>query len=268
MLEQFEFLLDELLHPSRFPAGVLAEAARYAVLGGGKRLRPQLLMHVATLSGSPLQPALVPACAIEMIHAFSLVHDDLPCMDDDDVRRGRPSLHRVVTEAQALLTGDFLLAYPFEIISTAPHLSAEQKLEIIQTVSHRVGAWGMIGGQELDIRWSQEPPSENNLRDLHRRKTGSLIQASVECGLIINPLTEAPLIKKLGVLLGDLYQLLDDLQDTQDIIEGRPNALSLWGAEKAQAMAERLYEEICDISHPWHNSSFNQLISLWDPLKG
>ncbi len=265
MLETFEFLLDELLHDTRFPAGILTDAARYATLGGGKRLRPQLLMAVSTLNSQPLEPSLVPACAIEMIHAYSLAHDDLPCMDDDDFRRGKPSLHKVYTEGQALLTGNFLLTYAFELLSTAPHLTTDQRLQLIQTLSHRCGAWGMIGGQELDLRWNSERITEDNLKDLHRRKTGALIQAAVECGIIIGEIPQPLQLKKLGVLLGDLYQLLDDLQDPQDLIEGRPTALALWGTEKTRKIAESLYEQALFLTRSWEGSDLERLLSYWNP---
>lgn len=265
MLETFEFLLDELLHDNRFPLGVLCQAGRYATLGGGKRLRPQLLMAVSTLNDKPLEPSLVPACAIEMIHAYSLAHDDLPCMDDDDVRRGKPSLHKVYTEGQALLTGNFLLTYAFELLTTAPHLTPDQRLQLIQTLSHRAGAWGMIGGQELDLRWNSKLITEESLKDLHRRKTGSLIQAAVECGIIISEIPDCLQLKKLGVLLGDLYQLLDDLQDPQDLLEGRPTALALWGTEKTRKMAETLYEQALFLTRPWEGSDLEKLLTYWNP---
>ncbi len=266
MIESFEFLLDELLHPSKLPAGILADAARYAALGGGKRLRPQLLMAVSTLSGRPLAPSLVPACAIEMIHTYSLIHDDLPCMDDDDTRRGRPSLHKTFTEGQALLTGNFLLTYAFELLSTAPHLTVDQRLQLIQTLSRRSGAWGMIGGQELDIRWDPKAATEAALQDLHSRKTGALIQAAIECGIIIGEPEDAPQLKKLGTLLGQLFQLLDDLQDPQDLLEGRPTALALWGAENTQRIAEDLYQQITTISRPWQDTYLDKLLTFWKPL--
>lgn len=265
MLETFEFLLDELLHDTRFPPGILCDAARYATLGGGKRLRPQLLMAVSTLHGKSVELALVPACAIEMIHAYSLAHDDLPCMDDDDVRRGKPSLHKVYTEGQALLTGNFLLTYAFEIVSTAPHLTTDQRLQLIQILSHRSGAWGMIGGQEFDLRWNAELMREESLKDLHRRKTGALIQAAVECGIVIGEIPEPLQLKKLGVLLGDLYQLLDDLQDPQDLLEGRPTALALWGTDKTRKIAESLYEQALFLTRPWEGSDLEKLLSYWNP---
>ncbi len=265
MIETFEFLLDELLHPSRFPAGPLIDAARYAVLGGGKRLRPQLLMAVSTLHDKPLEPSVAPACVIEMIHVYSLIHDDLPCMDDDDFRRGKPSLHKVYTEAQALLTGNFLLTYAFETLCTSPHLTPTQRLQLMQTISHRVGAWGMIGGQELDLRFQTESMTEESLKNLHRRKTGALIQACVECGIIISESPDATQLKKLGVLLGDLYQLLDDLQDPQDLIEGRPTALALWGSEKTRKIAENLYDQARFLCSPWQESELFELLSYWNP---
>ena len=265
MLETFEALIDELLHETRFPPGILCQAARLATLSGGKRLRPQLLMAVSTLNGKPLEPALMPACAIEMIHNYSLIHDDLPCMDDDDIRRGKPSLHKVYTEGQALLTGNFLLTYAFELLSAAPQLRADQRLQLIQTLSHRVGAWGMIGGQELDLRSSSELITEVGLKDLHRRKTGALIQAAVECGIIIAQIDEPLQLKKLGVVLGDLYQLLDDLQDPQDLLEGRPTALALWGAQKTRKLAESLYEQALFLTRPWEGSELEKLLDNWNP---
>lgn len=267
MLDRFESLLDELLHPSKFPEGVLAGAARYATIGSGKRIRPRLLMATSVLSGQPLDPSLIPACALEMIHTYSLIHDDLPCMDNDDIRRGKPSLHKVFTEGQALLTGNFLLTYAFELLANAPYLTDSQRLQLIQIVSKRCGAWGMIGGQELDIRWDPKMATEASLKDLHRRKTGALIQASVECGIVIGEPKSAARLNHLAALLGELFQLLDDLQDRHDLAYGRPTALAIWSIEKAEQEARALYSQIQSLILPWKHSELEQVISDWQPHK-
>ncbi|MBS0629039.1 MAG: polyprenyl synthetase family protein [Verrucomicrobia bacterium] len=129
---------------------LLFEAAHYS-LEGGKRLRPLLTLAIVQTFDQPIEHALRPACTLEMIHTYSLIHDDLPCMDDDDFRRGKPSLHKAYHESHAVLTGDFLLTYAFEVLATAPNLTDTQKTRLIATLAHRAGSQGMIGGQILDI---------------------------------------------------------------------------------------------------------------------
>ena len=185
----------------------LGEAARYAVLGGGKRIRPRLVIAAAELYGAPVEHSLLPACALELIHSYSLIHDDLPCMDDDDFRRGKPSLHKVYGEAHALLVGDFLLTLAFELLTGSPHLTPLQRLELIKTLTLRAGGDGMIGGQVLDLA------QHSNTEEIHRKKTAALFIAACEFGGIIGDHSDLEFLREFGENLGLAFQLLDDLAD-------------------------------------------------------
>ena len=234
-----ETLLD-LLSPEKFPEGMLGAAARYATLGGGKRLRPRLVMATAEIYNIPPEVSIIPACVIELIHTYSLIHDDLPCMDNDDFRRGKPSLHKAYPEAHALLTGDFLLTYAFEILSKAPHLSDGQKIALITTLSERAGAHGMIGGQECDIASVGQKISWETLLFIHKRKTADLITAAIEFGGILGNSPQMDLLTTIGQEAGLAFQILDDLSDTDDLIQERPSAVTLLGKENAKTYAETL----------------------------
>lgn len=241
MIEKIEARLRELI-PSRDET--IFEAARYALLSPGKRLRPLLTLATAeTFNGSPLL-ALDPACAIEMIHTYSLIHDDLPCMDDDDLRRGRPTLHKVYNEAIALLAGDYLLTYAFEVLSNAKGLSPLQKLQMIQTLSSQAGAPGLIGGQVIDIESQGKEIDEETLLQMHYGKTSSLFIASLELGRLTANATHSLL--SLGLDLGLAYQLQDDLLDAtsttallgktagSDLAKQKATALTLYGLPATQ----------------------------------
>jgi geranylgeranyl diphosphate synthase type II len=221
--------LAELLDSNLFPPGKLAEAARYAVLSGGKRLRPQIVLATAELFGASKEKALVPACAIELVHSYSLIHDDLPCMDDDDFRRGVPSLHKAYSEGQALLTGDFLLNYAFELLAKAPDLTAQQRIDLIGTLSYRGGAHGMIGGQEMDI--DGQIFDVTTLLDVNRRKTAALFTAAFEFGGIIAEVDDLSRLQSIGEQYGLLFQLLDDLADGDGMV-------LLIGQERTEALCK------------------------------
>jgi geranylgeranyl pyrophosphate synthase len=209
MIEKIEARLRELIPPRD---ETIFEAARYSLLSPGKRLRPLLtLATAATFNIDPLL-ALDPACALEMIHAYSLIHDDLPCMDDDDLRRGKPTLHKVYGEALALLAGDYLLTFAFQVLSSAPNLTSDQKLHLIKTLSTRAGAPGMIGGQVIDIESQGQEIDESTLLEMHSGKTAALIITALEFGAIIAQ-TPNPLLESIGFDLGLAYQLQDDLLD-------------------------------------------------------
>ncbi|MBM3184118.1 MAG: polyprenyl synthetase family protein [Chlamydiae bacterium] len=168
----FKEIIDERLKeliPS--PKTSLYESTRYALLSPGKRFRPSLVMAVAASLGADPKIALDPACAIEMVHTYSLIHDDLPCMDNDDLRRGRPTLHKAFDEGLALLTGDYLLTYSFEILSNTAVLSTSQKLQMVQILSHAAGSHGMIGGQAIDLDMTGKSIDEATLYEMHHGKT-------------------------------------------------------------------------------------------------
>ncbi len=246
--------LDTLLAEHDVPYNQLFKAARYAVLGGGKRLRPLLVLSAAEVCNGFISKALSAACAIEMIHAYSLIHDDLPCMDDDDFRRGRPSLHRAFPESLAVLTGDFLLTYAFEIISKDPLLSPEIKIKLINLLSHNAGGHGMIAGQVMDIEAEGKLLDQSALEELHRCKTGALITAAVVMGGIVADAEESTLeiLRSFGRDIGLAFQIEDDLLDltasvqkhgkatSSDVAHNKMTYVKLWGIDKTQAAVKTL----------------------------
>jgi geranylgeranyl pyrophosphate synthase len=243
--------LEELIPPSD---SSLISAARYSLLSSGKRIRPLLTLAAASAFGADPSLALDPACALEMIHTYSLIHDDLPSMDNDDLRRGKPTLHKVYPEGVALLAGDYLLTFAFEVLANAPGLSSEQRVSLIQTVSLRAGSKGMIGGQAIDIESEGKKISEELLISMHQGKTAALFSACLECGAIVaNAAPSAyPLLQSIAQDLGLAYQFLDDLLDATsttpilgknvgaDAAKKKPTAVSLFGIEKTKMLIHQL----------------------------
>lgn len=204
----------------------LHSAMCYAVLGGGKRLRPTLVYASGEALGIPWERLDGPACAVELIHAYSLVHDDLPAMDDDDLRRGRPTCHRAYDEATAILVGDALLPLAFLVLATDPALPVgyERRLAMIQCLARASGSEGMAGGQALDLAATGQPLDLPALEDLHRRKTGALIRASVQLACLAAPLVEPTLAARLdqyATCVGLAFQVRDDILD----VDGSTTAL-------------------------------------------
>ena len=236
------------------PAG-LGDAMRYAVLDGGKRLRPLLAMAACEAVGGNLQAALRAACAVELIHAYSLVHDDMPCMDNDVLRRGKPTVHVQFGEAQALLAGDALQALAFEVLTPqdntiAPPLQAQ----LCRTLAQAAGAQGMAGGQAIDLASVGLPLSSGQLHNMHRLKTGALLQASVvmgaHCGQALLPVLQA--MQNYGAAVGLAFQVVDDVLDVtsdsaklgktagKDAAQFKPTFVSLMGLDAATAYAQQL----------------------------
>ena len=206
--------LENCLLAGDIPETLLA-AMRYAVFNGGKRIRPSLVYLAAGVLGSPVQQADMTACAIEMIHCYSLIHDDLPCMDDDDLRRGKPTVHIQFDEATAILAGDALLAYAFELIAADQSLPVATRLEIVGIFARAAGPRGMVGGQALDLAAEEQQISRAALEHMHRRKTGDLICACLQAAARINgadQATEAALVS-YGYALGLAFQVRDDILD-------------------------------------------------------
>ncbi len=231
MIEKIEQRLRTLL-PSRDET--IFEAARYSLLSQGKRLRPLLTMATAGVFGADPLSVLDPACAIEMIHTYSLIHDDLPFMDNDDLRRGKPTLHKIYGEAMALLAGDYLLTFAFEVIAKAGILGREQRLQMIQTLAMRSGAPGMITGQAIDIESEGKEIDEDTLVQMHTGKTASLITACLECGSLAAGYPPSQILQSIGLDLGLAYQFQDDLLDAavlvgSDASKQKPTAVSLYG---------------------------------------
>lgn len=259
-LARVERALDEWM-PAQAPAG-LGEVMRYAVQGGGKRLRPLLALAACeAVEGAP-QAALRAACAVELIHAYSLVHDDMPCMDNDVLRRGKPTVHVRFGQAQALLAGDALQALAFEILTPEPSaatsadLPAAMQAALCRLLARAAGADGMAGGQAIDLASVGLPLTEPELRAMHRRKTGALLLASVRMGAACaaRPLPAAALqaLDAYGQALGLAFQVVDDVLDVtadsallgktagKDAAAGKPTYVSLLGLEAARQLAADL----------------------------
>lgn len=259
-LARVEQALDEWT-PAQAPAG-LGEVMRYAVQGGGKRLRPLLALAACeAVEGAP-QAALRAACAVELIHAYSLVHDDMPCMDNDVLRRGKPTVHVRFGQAQALLAGDALQALAFEILTPEPSaatsadMPAAMQAALCRLLARAAGADGMAGGQAIDLASVGLPLTEPELRAMHRRKTGALLLASVRMGAACaaHPLPAAALqaLDAYGQALGLAFQVVDDVLDVtadsallgktagKDAAAGKPTYVSLLGLEAARQLAADL----------------------------
>jgi len=197
------------------PAHQLIEAMRYGLLGPGKRLRPFLVIESAALFGVPAETALDAAAALECVHAYSLIHDDLPAMDDDDVRRGRPTVHRAYDEATAILAGDALLTFAFEIL--ARHADATIGAELILELARASGAQGMAGGQMLDLTAEKQPLGPEGIAVMQAMKTGALIRFACVAGAILGG-GSAPrraALEAYGRALGEAFQIADDLLDAE-----------------------------------------------------
>lgn len=199
--------------------GNVGEVMRYCIFSGGKRFRPILAIGAAEALGKPGQIALSAACAYEMIHCFSLAHDDLPCMDDDDERRGKPTAHKVYGEASALLAGDGLSIWAFHEISRLPEgVSAEVGIRLIQDLAVASGHPGMVGGQVLDMAAREVSMTQEFLESIHRAKTGALIRGSVRAGALLAGANEEQLasLSRYGELVGLVFQMTDDILDAED----------------------------------------------------
>lgn len=223
-IEHIEAFLDKQLPTTSSP---LLEAMRYAVLNGGKRIRPLLVYATGEALGCSLDILDAPAAAVELIHCYSLIHDDLPAMDNDDLRRGKPTCHKVFGEATAILAGDALLTLAFKILSD-PKLNpipAEQQIHMIQVLSEKSGTNGMVGGQALDLASEGNHPaiSLEDLRQIHHKKTGALIEAAVTLGAIgaigLESLETILKLQEYARCIGLAFQIQDDILDVISNIE-------------------------------------------------
>lgn len=243
-------------HPVDAPAPAgLGDAMRYAVLDGGKRLRPLLVMAACDAANGDAQAALRPACAVELIHAYSLVHDDMPCMDNDVLRRGKPTVHVRFGEAQALLAGDALQALAFELLTPDDDsLGTPTQARLCRLLAQAAGFQGMAGGQAIDLASVGLPLTSVQLHEMHRLKTGALLQASVMLGAACG--TASPLalnaLHDYGAAVGLAFQVVDDILDVtadaatlgktagKDAAQDKPTFVSLMGLQASQAYAQQL----------------------------
>lgn len=242
----------------------LFRAARYALIGGGKRLRPILTLATVETMGGNSETALTPACSLEMIHTYSLIHDDLPCMDDDDFRRGKPSLHRVFPEGHAVLTGDFLLTYAFEVLVNDQYLTQSQKLELIRLLAKNSGADGMIAGQIMDLEAEGKQIDIETLRLIHKNKTGALITTAVEFGGIITntPLLQMNILRKFGENIGLAFQIVDDILDVTESEQHGKNRASDDVNNKATYVALLGLEQSCELAFSLFDSAVSEIQKL------
>lgn len=255
--ERVDAVLDRLL--PRVPlTEPLPAAMRYAVLGGGKRIRPRLVYAAGRLAGASMASLDRAAAAVELIHAYSLIHDDLPAMDDDDLRRGRPTVHREFDEATAILAGDALQALAFEVIAEA-EVDAATVQAWAKLLAKAAGHGGMVGGQVLDLAGENRALDQGELEALHRRKTGALIHAAVMMGGVAGSLgpDELARLGRFGADIGLAFQIHDDVLDAttatevlgkpqgSDARQGKSTYVSLLGIEQARAHAREVYQGAC-----------------------
>jgi len=227
----------------------LLDAMKYSVLGGGKRVRPALCLAAAVAVGQSGEAAIVPACATELIHAYSLIHDDLPAMDNDELRRGRPTTHIAFDEATAILAGDALQTLAFDWLADAPMVNDQTRLAMVRELAKGSGHLGMVGGQAIDLESVGKHLSIEHLESMHRHKTGALIVAAVRIGALTAPDLDSGQISALtdyARTLGLAFQVQDDLLDIEgdttvigkpqgsDQARGKPTYPSLMGVEQAR----------------------------------
>ncbi len=238
----------------------LHEAMRYSVLSDGKRIRPVLVYAAGNVFGVNRNALDAPACAVEMIHAYSLIHDDLPAMDDDDLRRGRPTCHRAYDEATAILAGDSLQALAFHVLAHDSNMiiDAEQRIQMINILAHASGSRGMAGGQAIDLASVGKALNITELENMHIHKTGALIRASVELGALSQPGVEAESFDKVShyaKCIGLAFQVQDDILDIEsdtetlgkpqgsDLERNKPTYPNLLGLDGAKDVAKQLHKE-------------------------
>ena len=254
-------LPNERARPER-----LMSAIRHSVLNGGKRLRPFLIMETAALFGMPIEDSLPAACAIELIHCYSLVHDDLPAMDDDNMRRGRPTTHKAFDEATAILAGDALLTLCFDVLSrkeTSPDPAIRS--ELVALYARNAGLGGMVGGQMLDLEAETSSLTEDEILTLQAMKTGALLRCACETGAVLAnaSLEDRERLKYFGSLIGQAFQLADDILDVtsdtetlgkqtgKDAARGKGTLVELLGLDKSRQRAQSLLSEAIDSLQPF-----------------
>jgi len=290
-----EAALEELLPKGDVKHSVVYDAMRYATLGGGKRIRPFLTLAFCELFGGDTTAALPYACAVEMVHSYSLIHDDLPCMDDDDMRRGRPTCHKVYGEAFALLAGDALLTYAFAACADNPFTTPAQNIRAISTLAAAAGHDGMIGGQICDLQNENAPGdvSFDMLLDTHRMKTGAIISAACTLGCIAadgdlfgaddengskrQSLTEADYAaaRRYAYNIGLAFQVIDDILGAigdeaklgkpvgRDESRGKTTILSFMSIDEAREFAQNLTNDAISAVSSYHRSEMLIELAKW-----
>ena len=245
--------IDRLVPPESVEPKTIHRAMRYSLMAGGKRIRPVLCLEAAATVGGANQAILPAACSLEFIHTYSLIHDDLPSLDNDDFRRGKPTCHKVFGEAMAILAGDSLLTLAFQVLSELPLLAAERQVRMIAELARASGTTGgMIGGQVADIEGEGQPPNAELLDSIHRAKTGALLCASVRLGAICAGAAETDIaaLTAYGEHIGLAFQIVDDILDVEessealgktagkDAHQGKITFPAVYGLETSRNMAQ------------------------------
>ncbi len=269
---RIEQALDRRLPASGIPPTRLHEAMRYATLGNGKRLRPVLTRAAGLLLGAPDARLDVPGCAVELIHAYSLVHDDLPAMDDDELRRGRPTCHCAFDEATAILAGDALQSLAFRLLAHDPALDlpAATRLRMVDELAQAAGSRGMAGGQALDIDAVGRELSPAELENMHIHKTGALIRASVRLGALCANTPDDDALRALdryAKCIGLAFQIRDDILDVEgdpaeigktrgkDAADDKPTYPALLGLDASRELAAELLEDALEALRPFGDAA-------------
>jgi geranylgeranyl diphosphate synthase type II len=234
----------------------LAEAMRYSLMAGGKRLRPHLCLAATEAVRGNLETALPAACALEMIHTYSLIHDDLPAMDDDELRRGKPTCHVAFDEATAILAGDALLTLAFHVLASMPAVLPERCLAVIRIIAAAAGPGGMVEGQMLDMASEGRRLTPEELKNLHTLKTGAMIEAALVCGAVVagGSRTQIDAVREYGKAIGLAFQVVDDILNVEgdpavmgkaagtDRVHRKNSYPDLWGLEKSKEFAQNLIQ--------------------------
>ncbi len=251
------------------PPIILHQAMRYAVLGGGKRIRPALLYATGTALGTELEQLDTAACAVELMHSYSLVHDDLPAMDNDDLRRGLPTCHKAFDEATAILAGDAIQALAFSILANDTR-SSQQRVTLIQLLAESSGSRGMAGGQAIDLASVNKQLNRNEIEQMHRLKTGALIKASVLMAVAASDISNPDVYRSFAYFadcIGLAFQIRDDILDIQadtdvlgkpqgsDAAQNKPTYPSIMGIEEAEKVATDLLEKALDEIKPLNSQA-------------
>lgn len=268
--ELTEKALAEIMCGNDEDYGLVFDAQRYSLLGGGKRVRPFLVNESCRMLGGNIESSMPLACAVEMIHCYSLIHDDLPCMDDDDIRRGKPSNHRAFGYANALLAGDALLTGAFGVIAKAKALNAEARIEAVRILSEYAGESGMIGGQIMDLAGETQDLEFEKLIKLHSLKTAALIQCSAKLGCLAAGYgadsEQAQTLAKYAKNVGIAFQVIDDVLDAtadekelgkpvgSDMGHNKTTFLTYYDAQAAREYAEKLTGEAVTAISSMENS--------------
>ena len=274
--ERTESALDRLIPASKIAPTKLHEAMRYATLGGGKRVRALLAHAAGEFCSADAEKVDMAAAAVEMIHAYSLVHDDMPCMDDDDLRRGKPSCHKQFDDATALLVGDALQSLAFQTLATPNLLPEKQQLEMVHLLAVASGSRGMAGGQAIDLASVGQMLSQTELEYMHIHKTGALIRAATLLGSYCahqQDQTRTHALDQYAQNIGLAFQVVDDILDAEadtatlgktagkDADNNKPTYVTILGLTRAKALAQELYNQaIAPLQH--YGEQATRLIQL------